>query len=165
MIPAEEKPRNWARMTPAEKQRWYYARAHQGSGIGAAQKGFDYKGKHWTQQPENKARVRKLAVARRQAFLAKTKPHRKKADAKWQPATGPARKAMPKGFWLAEVTKLLKQRPRPQRELSAALIDRYPKKRDAIFVVLAGMKAHKEIIEVDGRLELPAVNGAANMSA
>ena len=68
---SEAQHKRWAKQrTQREKnriyrERWYVKKyGHKpGAHKGSAAKGFSYQGKHWTQRPENQARVRALAKA------------------------------------------------------------------------------------------------------
>jgi hypothetical protein len=95
-------------------------------------------GVHWTQTPKGRAFMRKTAKSR---F-----------------GTEQARKPMPDGFWQKETTRMLRAKPRPQREVFEALKRRFPEKGSAISVALATLKHDKVLVEVDGLL---TVNGAA----
>ena len=54
------------------RERWYVKKyGHKPGTKRGTAAGFTYKGKHWTQQPENKARLRRLAKRNRAATLAK----------------------------------------------------------------------------------------------
>jgi hypothetical protein len=54
------------RIAAAQRKRWREARRAQ-----APQKGFNYKGRHWTQLPENKSRLRAMAKNNSLVRLAK----------------------------------------------------------------------------------------------